>query len=145
MALLRGGEADVPQTEAEDKRLLQSQPQRLHLPNCELTASCYQHLPGILDGSYLLGVLQPETSFPEEMHSPPGTVPLWCTQGPELHGPAHPHWAVATPVWSNSASAPYACQQQLLAVSFPLHSTTEQVSLKKWLVSPSYVRVEIRH
>ena len=60
-------------------------------------------------------------------------------------GVAHPHWAVAIPAWSNPASAPYACQQQLLAVSLPLHSTTEHMNPNKWSVSPSHVRVEIRH
>ena len=49
----------------------------------EQAAGCLPHLPGILGGSHLPVVSQPEISSPEETHGTPGTVPSWHTQETE--------------------------------------------------------------
>ena len=129
------------------KGLLQSWPQRPHFPpSCEQAASHYPHLPRILDGSYLPGVLQPETSLAEEMYSPPGTVPSQHPWDPEELGSEKCTlpWAVATLLWStHSEHSPHI--EAVFVCTVPLHSTTEQVSPNKRPLSPPHVRAEIRH
>ena len=70
----------------EGKGLLQSWPQRHHLPpNCEQVPSSSPRFPGILNSSHQPGVSQPEISSPEETHGTPETVPVrytWETQRP---------------------------------------------------------------
>ena len=108
-----------------------------------------------------------------KMHSPSGSVPLWSTWEPEClvlgtawnAGPTwhsalieHPGpWAVVDlgsthclGLWQNqhcpyTATLPTHASGYLFAVSLPLHSTTEQVSLNKCSPSPPHVRAEIRH
>ena len=142
-----GREAGVQQLEAEGKAPLQSWPQRPLLPpSCERASSGYPCLPGILDVSYLLRVSQPETSSLEEMQGPSGTVPSWCTRSPsslDLGSTCHLElWQ--SPWYPSPASAPQTSQWYLFAVSLPLPSTTEHVSLNKWSLSPLHVRVEIK-
>ena len=45
----------------------------------------------------------------------------------------------------DTVSTPHTCQWHMFAVFLPPHSTTEQVSLKKWPPSSPCVRAEIRH
>ena len=53
-SLPKGREAGMWQPEPEGEGLLQSRPQKLHLPpNCEHAASSEPHLPRILGGSYM--------------------------------------------------------------------------------------------
>ena len=108
-----------------------------------------------------------------KMHSPSGSVPLQSTWEPEKLRPgkctkcrAHlaqcPYrapWTVSSVdlgsthylgLWQNqhcpyTATLPTHASGYLFAVSLPLHSTTEQVSLNKCSPSPPHVRAEIRH
>lgn len=117
------------QLEAEDKESLQSQLQRLHLqPSCEWTASHYTHLPGILDGSDLPRVSQPEISSPEETHNPPATVPCGALRrlgSLDLEG-ARPLWLWQLPCGPATASAPHTRQWHL---QYPYLSTAQ---VSKW-------------
>ena len=66
--------------------------------------------------------------------------PEQCRLGKHTHceqGQAQCSW--------NTESTPDTCQWHLFAVFLPPHSTTEQVSLKKWPPPPPCVRAEIRH
>ena len=57
----------MQQPEQQGKGLLQSQPQRQHLPpNCEQSPSCQPHLPGILDGIHQ--ECRSLTSAPQRRH-----------------------------------------------------------------------------
>ena len=112
-SLPRGREAGMWQPESEGKGLLQSRPQKLHLPpNCEQAASSKLHLPRILGSSYMKqchslrlalqrrhtthlglwlcghpGNQVAGTRVVHQIHSPPGTVHLPSTQSPEWLGP----------------------------------------------------------
>jgi len=117
-------------------------PETASVTKCEVNASHYSHLRGILDGLNLVGVSQPETNSPEETHGSPGTVPSWRTWKPEQLGPGRCTWAMATPTWSSHCEcSPYAPAE--FTVSLPLHSTTEQESMNKWPLLPPRVRAEI--
>ena len=75
----------MQQPEAEGKGLLQSQPQRPHLPpNGEQAASCQPCPPGIVDGLRWPEESQSEISSPEETYGTPEVVPSQCTTHGEL-------------------------------------------------------------
>ena len=99
-----------------------------------------------------------------EIHSPPGTVPSESTQEPEQLAPGKftrckDHLelckhrvpgklsgldlgsACHLGMWQPSCgpstlNAPHTCLWCLSAVSFPIHSTTEEVNLNKWPLLP---------
>ena len=104
---------------------------------------------------------------------PTGSVPLWSTREPEwlrpgkcmkcrVHMgqcPCRAPWSLSSVdlgsthhlgLWQtqcvpSAESTSHTCQQCLFAVSLPLRSTTEQVSLNKWPPSFYCVRPKIRH
>ena len=97
-----------------------------HRAGCQpLTTSSWD--PGWITSAISSHLSQPETSSPEEMHSPLG-LPSQCTREPEQLGLARSMLpcAVAAPVWSiHCKCSPH--MSVLLAVPLPLQSTAEQV------------------
>ena len=85
----------------------------------------------------------------------PATVPCGALrrlssldlEGWKVHSPPRPtppHLAVATPMWScHCKCSPH--MPAAFAVFLPLHSTSEQVGLNKWLLLLPCVRAEVRH
>ena len=80
---LPGREAEVQQPESEGKGLLQSQPQRRHLP---ATVSSLPAADQVFLRSRMVDIhrgSQPEISGPEETYGTPETVLSWRTRETE--------------------------------------------------------------
>ena len=109
---------DGHKTQAQPSLYICEVPENLNLSGLDLGSACN---PGPASDSSQQSNLGPEQ----------------CRLGKHTHrecGQTHCGWiTVGTRQW------------YLFAVFLPPHSTTEQVSLKKWPPSPPCVRVEIRH